>query len=178
VERVDETAVAKLFEEVKVLFRDLPEQVEGKLKSNLRPGGWRRSRRLHPGMVEELTSGPMFSEIPGGRAVGWLVLISFFRDEMPWLYELGLELYRAKRSGNRRDIILARDQFKVGVRSMRHPMFMDLAGRDEESYMMMRHVPMVLEAFLENLDRPGRPRPGGRKRAAGAEEAPEAPHEL
>jgi hypothetical protein len=67
-DRVDETAVAKLFEEVKVLFRDLPQQVEGKLRE-IRPGVWRRGRRFHPMMFEDFLRGPIAEEmnVGGGR---------------------------------------------------------------------------------------------------------------
>lgn len=47
---VDETSVAKLFEEVKVMFQDLPSRIEGQLD----PMRQRKRRRLHPMMIEEL----------------------------------------------------------------------------------------------------------------------------
>ena len=50
-EEMDATAAAKLFEEVKVMFRDLPTRVEGHLREH---GMTRRRRRLHPMMLEEI----------------------------------------------------------------------------------------------------------------------------
>ena len=49
-ESVDETSVAKLFEEVKVMFQDLPSRIEGQLD----PLRHRKRRRFHPGMIEDL----------------------------------------------------------------------------------------------------------------------------
>lgn len=99
-DRVDETAVVKLFEEVKVLFRDLPQQVEGKLRE-MKPGTSRRGRRFHPMMLEEFFHMARAGDAPGGESVGWLMFISIFKDEVPWLYEAGMEVYRALRSGDR-----------------------------------------------------------------------------
>jgi hypothetical protein len=102
---VDETAIAKLFEELKVYFRELPEQVESKLaKANGGPSRrWRRKSRFHPGMMEEflflprmLDGGPDGSN---GEAVTWLMLASMLRDDAPWFYKMGIEVFKALRSG-------------------------------------------------------------------------------
>ncbi len=68
--KVDETTVAKLFEEVKVLFRDLPQQVEQKL-AEMRPESARRRRqKFHPAMFEEL----LHTRIgKGAEATAWLM---------------------------------------------------------------------------------------------------------
>jgi hypothetical protein len=46
----DDTSTAKLFEEIKVMFQDLPSRVETVAERSGRPF---RGRRLHPGMLEE-----------------------------------------------------------------------------------------------------------------------------
>lgn len=69
--RVDVTEVAKLFEEVKVMFRDLPETIEARISP-------RRYRRIHPMMLDELLLHPGMRDLPGGSGTGWLVFISLF----------------------------------------------------------------------------------------------------
>ncbi|HXI22264.1 MAG TPA: hypothetical protein VNG71_00210 [Pyrinomonadaceae bacterium] len=87
---VDETSVAKLFEEVKVMFQDLPSRIEGQLD----PIKHRKRRRFHPMLFEELM------HISKGDAVGILAAVAMFRDDMPWLYPFGAEFYRALQRGN------------------------------------------------------------------------------
>jgi hypothetical protein len=62
-----------------------------------RPSRNRRMMKFHPFMMHEL--GQMMGEGPGDP-VGLLVLASAFREELPWLYELAVDAYRAGRAGN------------------------------------------------------------------------------
>ena len=36
----------------------------------------------------------------GDPALAWLMAISNFKDEAPWLYEVGLDIYRAHQRGD------------------------------------------------------------------------------
>src|SRR3984957_9087567 len=68
----DEASTAKLFEEIKVMFQDLPSRIDVAAERVREP---RVMRKLHPGMIHEM-----------------IHLLS--RDELPWLYEMGVEVYR------------------------------------------------------------------------------------
>jgi hypothetical protein len=159
-EKVDETAIAKLFEEVKVYFRELPEQVESKLaKANGGPSGrWRRKRRFHPGMMEEFLFLPkMLDGGPdggNGEAVTWLMLASMFRDDAPWFYEIGVEVFKALRSGDPKQVASARHLLRGTINAIRHghPLLEEVVGRDEETYMMVRHLDRVLDHLLERME--------------------------
>jgi hypothetical protein len=94
---VDGNAVAKLFEEIKLMFRDLPERLQGQLYENLGPR-IRKRRRMHPMMLMDMMR--QAGDEPEDRALGWLMVISNFRDEAPWLYEVGLDLYHALKRGD------------------------------------------------------------------------------
>lgn len=89
---VDTNGVAKLFEEIKVMFRDLPERLQGQIHESLGPR-IRRRRRIHPMMLMDMMHHS--ADQAGDPSVGWLMVISMFKDEAPWLYEIGLEVYRA-----------------------------------------------------------------------------------
>lgn len=69
---VEASSVAKLFEEVKVMFRDLPDRLQGQLMESIGPR-FRRRRRFHPMMLMEMSHHPAFEEEGGGRALGWLM---------------------------------------------------------------------------------------------------------
>ena len=48
-ETVDDSSVAKLFEEVKICFKIFADHIEGRVDPE-----YKRRRRLHPNMIEEL----------------------------------------------------------------------------------------------------------------------------
>lgn len=154
-DRVDESAVAKLFEEVKVLFRDLPQLVEGKLRE-MRPEARRCTRRFHPMMLEEILHGSLREEMRGDDSVAWLMFASLFREDVPWLYEAAMEVYRALRSRDKGKMEDARKHFQKVTRILRHghPMIFEMMGVErEEMFMALRHLPRAVDHFLDNAER-------------------------
>ena len=91
----DEASTAKLFEEIKVMFQDLPSRIDVAAE---RVRGPRGMRRLHPGMIDELVH--MIGRGDSGPGVAALIVASFFRDDLPWLYEMGVEVYRQSLSAD------------------------------------------------------------------------------
>ena len=92
---VAEASVSKLFEEVKLMFQDLPSRIEhimGTASSRMR-----RARRFHPMMIQEMAE--MISPDPENPA-GLLVIASVFRDDLPWIYELIVDVYHTIRTGD------------------------------------------------------------------------------
>lgn len=145
----EDQSTAKLFEEVKAMVRELPDRVDERGRSSTKRGPLRRMRRFHPMMFEELLFHPGLREIKGGASTAWLILISLLRDDFPWLYESGMELYRALRSGNGREIQRSRKQLIdiLNVTS-RGPFFHELmAPDDKESFFFLRH----LDEFVERV---------------------------
>ena len=92
-EDVDETAIAKLAEEMKAL----PSRVAERLAESGSSLSRRRMHHFSPMMLEELI------HVSGGESVDPVVILmaaSLVRDDMPWLYELAMEVYRAVKAGN------------------------------------------------------------------------------
>ena len=149
----DETSVAKLFEEVKVMVRDLPERVDDRVRSVAKRGSLKRLRRFHPMMFEELLFHPALAKSQHGAAAAWLLFLSVFKDDVPWVYEIGLELYRALRSGDQNAIAQARQEFSAVLEAATHgPFFHEMMRpEDEEVYFMIRHLPEMVDRFIENL---------------------------
>jgi len=147
----DDSGVAKLFEEVKVMVRELPERVDDRVRSATRRGGLKRSRRLHPMMFEELLFHPAFRNGRGEPAAAWLLFISVMRDDFPWVYEIGMELYHAFRGGNAKNIADARQNLlEILEVTTQGPLFHEIYRQDdEELFFMAKHLPQMVERFLE-----------------------------
>jgi hypothetical protein len=147
---MDATTVAKLFEEVKVMFRDLPEKLDDRL-----PDWRRRHRRIHPRMIEELLF-RLTRERPGSNAGGWLLFSSLFREEMPWFWELAMEVYRGYCSGDAAQIRAATHRLRATVRMASHAPFVSgLDGHDDgELLSMLQHFMPRLLPESERLAEP------------------------
>jgi hypothetical protein len=162
-EEMDASAVAKLFEEVKVMFRDLPARVQSELREH---GLLRRRRRLHPMMVEEIFH--MAQAEDANPSVPWLVLASVFRDEIPWVSEAALDVHRALQTGNPEKVAAAQRNMQAVTRLMRHPEFFHAFGKEDDAFFMVRHLPEFLDRFVK-------PPAQKRKRPSSAPEANDAP---
>ena len=145
----EEQNVAKLFEEIKAMVRELPEQVDEKVQFSS-PRGGKRSRRFHPMMIEELMFHPIGRD-KENAPTGFLVMISMLRDDFPWLYDLGIELYRAMRSGNKQRIQEARILFFEVVHwTSRSKLIRELIrSDDDESLFMLRRLPEMMERLFD-----------------------------
>lgn len=92
--KVDEVSPARMFEEVKVLVRELPSKISQEVGAER---GTRRfrGRRLHPGMLEEMLHYSLMHEDKGDISSVLHVVFSAFKDDLPWAYELGTQLATA-----------------------------------------------------------------------------------
>lgn len=140
-EEVDESAVAKLAEEMKAL----PSRVAERLAEGGDPFRRQRLRRFHPMMFEEL----MHMSGDPGDPVAILMAASLVRDDMPWLYELAMEVYRAVKAGNVEAI--EREMKRLHRFSdvmMRGPFMEEFGYGGKESHMFAMEFPRVLEHTL------------------------------
>ena len=158
--RVDETSVAKFFEEVKVLVRDVPERVASELGPDRGIRRMRRHRRFHPMMIEEFLRLPMMMrEPPEIAGVPILIVFSVLRDDFPWLYELGVQLYRAIEDGNPRAIERAQRTIMATIEMTGHGAFREMMGGpdDEEAMMLLHHLLRRIDGFIKRARRPRKP---------------------
>jgi len=140
-EEVDESAVAKLAEEMKAL----PSRVAERLAEGIEPVRRRRLRRVHPMMFEEL----MHMSGQPGDPVAILMAASLVRDEMPWLYELAMEVYRAAKAGDPEAIEQEMRRLRRFSEIMTHGPFMEEFGfGGKEAYMFAAEFPRMLEHTL------------------------------
>ncbi len=156
-EAADEGALAKVLEEMKLMVRELPSRIEQRVIE--RPDRERphRIRRFHPMMIDEMTH--MVSR-RASDPIGILIIASLVRDDFPWLYELGLEAYRAAKSGNidetHETLRVFRDASEF---TMRGPLMEEMGLLPKEAHMMLRELPMIIDHYMHRLlDRPSRKR--------------------
>jgi hypothetical protein len=140
----EDSPFAKVMEEMKTL----PTRVAERLAESGDPMRRRRARRFNPMMIDELMVMTGKSDDP----LAILMAASLFREDIPWLYELGMEVYRAAKTGNP-DIIEAemkRLQRFSKLIMMQGPLMDGLGIFDnKETYMFAHEFPMMLETSLK-----------------------------
>lgn len=154
--KTDETSVAKFFEEMKLLIGDVPGRVAGELNSDSRIRKIRRRRRFHPGMLERLVQHPIWGESPELASVPVLIAFSMVRDDFPWLFELGTNLFRALDSRDDRRIDRSYQALMQTLDMMAHtPFLFELMDgiEDEGSVMFLRHFLHEFQEFRPRLKR-------------------------
>lgn len=131
--------------EIQEILEVLPRRIAKEIASG--PRGIKSKRSVDPYMVREL-----MHVLPrkAGGALGILVVISFYKDQFPWLYEIGMEAYRRANAGDwdgARQTI--KDLQMMAEMSVRGPWMEEWVGGDKEAFMMMEELPFLLEKFAE-----------------------------
>lgn len=145
-----EPNTAKLFEEVKAMVRELPDRIQA--REDTVPVKARRSRRFDPRMLEEVFF--LGSRESEDYSAGWLLVLSFVKDDLPWLSEIGLEFYRKLQQRNLAPARKVSRQIHSLLEIVgRHPMFLDVSGRDEERmHFTVRFLHDVVERSIDQAE--------------------------
>jgi len=86
------------------------------------PRQFRRRKRMHPMMLRDLSQ--MVSEKPSDPIL-ILMIASIFREDIPWLYEMGVDAYRQASGGNRNSAGKAIHKFLRAIEAAQHFPFRD-----------------------------------------------------
>jgi hypothetical protein len=150
VSQTETDSVAKLFEEIKVMFRDLPGRLQGQIHESLGPRV-RRRRRMSPMMLMDMIhhSGEHFDD----PALGWLIVLGNFKDDAPWLYEIGLEVYQALKKGEHRRAAVAIDHFEQVLSKARRGPFAEMIMDSPEMEMAVHELGRVAGHLLASASR-------------------------
>jgi hypothetical protein len=138
-----ENSSAKLFEEIKVMFQDLPSRIDKTSRNSIN----RRRFRLHPKMIEELI------HISPNPKVGLKIALSFYREKFPWIYDEGLVIINkgfSNKSESSSQRILKEFDELLRI-SLRHPFLEELFLDNEEEYMLFKELPHTILRGLERL---------------------------
>jgi hypothetical protein len=144
----DEASTAKLFEEIKVMFQDLPTRIDGVAERAREP---RSMRAVSPGMLND-----MAEEIGHGEPNPGLVALmcaSYVRDELPWLYEMAVELYRQSLTAE--PVVISRSYrnfVRAAEMAMMGPWSRDI--RSKRTMMLLDELPMLMRRFEMLVERP------------------------
>ena len=96
-----------------------------------------RGYHFHPMIIHELCS---MLGAKRGDPIALLIVASIFRDDMPWMYELGIEAYRMAKDGTPEEAVTAKRQFQKAAELMRHGPFRSKEfGFDTKMMHMMMH---------------------------------------
>ena len=132
---------AKLFEEIKVMFKDLPSRIEG----NYHPEYInRKKRKFHPMMIDE-----MMHSSKGGK-VGIIMGLGMLRDIIPWVYDMGMDTLRViDSSAAAKTKHIAIQEFDELLEiSTRHPMMREMLS-SKEDFMLLEELPHMLGRQME-----------------------------
>lgn len=148
---INEAAVAKVLEEMKLVVREVSLRSEKMMIEGVERFQPRRFplRRIHARMIDQMSH--MLSRREGDP-VGILILASLVRDEFPWLYELGMEAYRAANKGNLQNTKLAFERFRDAAEfTVNGPLVeeMRLAGGEVEG---LHELPRLIHYFLRRVE--------------------------
>lgn len=138
-------SVTKIFEEVKVMFDALPSRIEKRIDPTYR----RRKRGFHPMLMEEILHTGRESRDP---LLGFLIMISMFKDDYPWVFEVGLETYRALKSfktpGQKKRAL---QSFESAIEILDHPVIREFHDRHDESYFMLKELGHMSRHYLDRF---------------------------
>ncbi len=140
---VEDTPVAKLFEEIKIMFQDLPSRIDRNISNN----GNKRFRKFHPMMFDEM------AQITKDENLGFLMALSIFRNDIPWIYDIGVETLRKIKETKsiKEKEIIAMDFERVLEVSIHNPYFEEIIMRHKEDYRIFRELPHILERALHRI---------------------------
>jgi hypothetical protein len=144
-ENVDENSVAKLFEEVKIMFDALPSRIENRIDPEVK----RKKRKFHPMMFNEIMHFGFANEDP---YLSFLIFVGFYKEDFPWFYELGMETYRGlknSKNGSEREKLIR--NFENAAEILNHPMMREFYGESKENYILIKEARHLMHRFLDRL---------------------------
>jgi hypothetical protein len=105
-------------------------------------------RDIRPMMLEEIFHS---SEFKIHNYIGMQMILSFFRDDFPWIYDSGRELIEILKSRkSKQDKYDAVEEFKkILDLSFEHPLFREMQMNNKDTMIMYRELPRF---FIRNLD--------------------------
>jgi hypothetical protein len=152
-QETEEASVAKIFEEIKVMFQDLPSRIEQRMDPRNSKFDI-RSRRMQSHMIDDMLE---MHPKDVGISLKILIVASQFRDEIPWLYDVAVETYRKLESGasNRNEAV--KRFVSIFEMTMHHPFWREMRFRSKDRDFNFRegmdfamHSLMRLSSELEN----------------------------
>ncbi len=141
----DENSVAKLFEEIKIMFDSLPSKIENRID----PDAKRRRKKFHPAMFEEVMHFGFTNEDPN---IGFLMFISLYKDDFLWFFEIGMATSRGlkfSKSATEREKLVR--NLERAVEMLGHPIMREFYGESKETYYLLKDARHMMHRFLDRF---------------------------
>ncbi len=138
-----ENETPKLFEEIKVMFQDLPSRIENRIDPEFKDK--KRKRNFNLKMLDDLMR---FSN----PYLGTLITLGLIKDQIPWLYEPGLEtikILKSKVSVEDKEIAIKEFEELTGMLINNDMIAEFLFSHDD--YMMIRDIPRILRKNMRRM---------------------------
>jgi TIR domain len=146
-----EDSSAKLFEEIKVMFQDLPSRIEKNIVGLPRQS--KSKRRFHLKYLEE------YAYVSKDPSIGVMAILSMYKDSStPWIYDFGIDVIRFLRSEGsisekERKLLDFMELLEI---STQHPMIREIYMDSKEDYSLYSDLPRFLINGLHLLIKEGR----------------------
>ena len=135
----------KFMDEFKSMVENLPSRIENRFDFESR----RRKRKISPMLFEEIMHMGMSIEDP---SLSFLMMISIFKDEFPWIYEIGLETLKGLKSkktqAEKRKLI---ESFERTFEMLGHPIMREYYNKSEEMYMLSKDMKNFMHRYLNKF---------------------------
>lgn len=143
----DEASVAKIFEEIKVMFQDLPSRIENRIDPRNSKFDSRKNRMQFM-MLDELAH---MGSKELGESISILIFASQFREDIPWLYEVAAETYRKveSRASDREQSV--KRLMRVFDMAVHHPMMREMRYGSKERGIHWEESAHLMERSLDRL---------------------------
>jgi hypothetical protein len=107
-------------------------------------------RNMHPMIFDEILHASAFNK---KNYLGVQIVLSFFRDDFPWIYDVGkeiIEILKSRRSKQEKHHAI--DEFKTILDlSFEHPVFREMKMYNKDAMIMYRELPRFLERNLDMI---------------------------
>lgn len=108
----------------------------------------RVAKKYTPMLLEEI-----MHKVGKRSSYGFLMTLSLFKDDFPWIYDMGKELLDILKSDKlEQEKALAIREFRNIVDfTCGHPMMLDIFGDNKGSMMMLKEMPFILMRYMDDM---------------------------
>jgi hypothetical protein len=128
-------------------LKDMVLQTQEYTKRNLRTNRSMHRRKYHPMMIEQILHAPFLSD----SFLGVQVVLSFFKEDFPWVYDAGTDLIQQLKSGGSLDKKNAaiENYRELLDFTFRNPMIREIYSPDDDVWVWRKQLHHFLISALE-----------------------------
>lgn len=138
------TPDTKLYEDIATVKDSLEELA---VRNTMLYENRRISRKYNSMLFEEVM------HMSGRGSYGFLMTLSLFKEDFPWIYDMGKELLDILKSNNdpEEKANAVRDFRELIDFTCSHPMMREIYGKNKENLMLMKDLPYFISRYLEDM---------------------------